>query len=205
MTEQKFEDQKAALMAGARPFFVKYSYQGTTTRMLNEALDIAPGTLYYYFHQGKRGLLDAIIASGERWPEPPAWQLTQPQNLDGLEHQLVTNLAQVWGDFTVAEHYETIVLAVRERAILADEQVAWLSRRFEQMTVSLTTALISLQAPCTLAKDEAVAFAETVIALYQRVLLDQVLIASKPLPIVDFYQHIQPGIHLLVSGLEATV
>jgi AcrR family transcriptional regulator len=201
MAPTHFDKQRAAIIAAARTLFVHNSYQNTTTRQLNLALHTAPGTLYYYFKGGKRALLDAIVAQGEHWPAPPTWRLGRPQDESALEQQLLASIAALWADNITPERFELMVLVIHERALLRDDQVSWMHQRFEALAQSLSVALAALPEAVAIPPAKCRPFADTILALYQKVLIDAVLLAPQPLAAVDLYQRLQPGIHLLVSGL----
>ncbi|KRM11848.1 helix-turn-helix domain-containing protein [Paucilactobacillus suebicus] len=60
----KSEQQRENILAVAREMFASKGFEATTTRELNNRLDIADGLLYYYFPHGKKQILDTIIKQG---------------------------------------------------------------------------------------------------------------------------------------------
>ncbi|WP_179394177.1 TetR/AcrR family transcriptional regulator [Lacticaseibacillus absianus] len=194
-------EQRASILAVARQLFARQGYQATTTRQINAAFRGSEGLLYYYFKRGKREILDAIIAAGADWPLPDAWRFSAPQTPQALEQQVLAGLACWWQTMMTPAVYETILILIRERPQLRDAQVEWCATRDHQLRASLATALQALGQPFTMPEAKAETWATLIVGLYQKVVLEQLLIAGRPWQTVDLYAALQPGVHELVCEL----
>ncbi|WP_125705887.1 TetR/AcrR family transcriptional regulator [Lacticaseibacillus daqingensis] len=196
--------QKAGILEVARQLFAAQGYQATTTRQINAAFRGSEGLLYYYFRQGKREILDAVIAQGADWPLPKAWRLGAPQTPAALEQQLLAGLETWWQVMLTPAVYETILILIRERPQLTDEQVAWCTQRERALHDDLANALAALPAPYVLTPRRADATATLIVGLYQRVVLENLLIAGQPRQAVDLFAELQPSLHALIANWEAS-
>nr|WP_276580198.1 TetR/AcrR family transcriptional regulator [Lacticaseibacillus parakribbianus] len=185
----------------ARHLFATQGYQATTTRRLNLGGSESPGLLYYYFPGGKRAVLDAIIAAGADWPPLPVWQLGAPADAAALEARLLTGMAAWWQVLATPAVAETLLILVRERPLLTATQVSWCREREAQATGSVAQALAAMRGPLAMAEATAAALAPVIRGLYQKTVLEELLIAGRSHDTIDLAAAVQPGLRLLTTRM----
>ena len=66
---KKSDIQKEKILEVAQDLFVKKGFEATTTREISRSVNISDGSLYYYFPEGKKQILDLIVQKGMAYRE----------------------------------------------------------------------------------------------------------------------------------------
>ncbi|WP_461226327.1 TetR/AcrR family transcriptional regulator [Lacticaseibacillus suihuaensis] len=192
---------KTRLLTLARHLFATQGFQATTTRQLNLGSRESPGLLYYYFPGGKRAVLDAIIAAGADWPPLPVWRLGRPADAAAFEARLLAGMAEWWQVLATPAVAETLLILIRERPLLTAAQVSWCREREAQAASGVAQALAAMRGPLAVSEAEAAALAPVIRGLYQKTVLEELLIAGRPHGVIDLAAAVQPGLHLLTTRM----
>jgi len=180
---KKSAQQRQNIMDVGRQLFAQKGYAGTSTRQINEQAGIAEGLLYYYFPQGKHQLLDVIVREGVDSRMRVAHELLD--NWDGSDVEAHV-MALFDGIATVIQDevgYQSLLITVREREILSDDQSAWLIQSFDGVQASLAKSFLTLPTHRTPA--ELQTLEHTLMSIFIRMLFDELLLRN--------HRHLAPG------------
>ena len=194
---KKPEVHRQHIIDVARHLFAVNGYAQTTTRMINEHLNDAAGLLYYYFPQGKRQILNAVVARGSEWPAPEIdWQLAAGASSSVLASKIIAGFEQLWTQLLQAEHLETITVLVRERVLLEVTQTKWLLALYDHVQQSLLAALTAAGVKL----ERATMLAGLLMALFQKQIFDHVLVDNAMVTATEFGQGMRTDVLALLDS-----
>jgi AcrR family transcriptional regulator len=196
---KKSEQQRQNIIDVGRRLFAQQGYAGTSTRQIKEQAGIAEGLLYYYFPQGKRQLLDAIVHEGVDQRMRVANALLDDWDNTHIEEHMMAlfdGITQVVQDEV---GYQSLLITVRERQLLSDEQSAWLIQAFDGVQTRLTTALQNLETnrrPADLAT-----LAQTLMSLSVKALFEELLLRNHRYLSAATRDQVAQQVHLVLQVL----
>ncbi|AZZ61141.1 TetR/AcrR family transcriptional regulator [Oenococcus sp. UCMA 16435] len=198
---EEADSLRERLITVARTLFVTKGYNATTTREINAVAGTAGGLLYYYFPHGKRQLLDTIIRDGVAGRMAKVQiQLNQASDVSGIEAALMKTFDQIWIVFSAEASYQSFIITIRERALLSAEQSGWLAKLLNKIVVQLTNELATVRSILPgLKKSDCVTFARMILALFQKSLYDELLIANHRQPSAETRVQVKASLHLLLG------
>ncbi|MFD1418707.1 TetR/AcrR family transcriptional regulator [Companilactobacillus keshanensis] len=124
---EKSELQKDKIIKVAQSMFSEQGYDATTTREISRKADISDGSLYYYFPDGKREILDTIVHQGieSRTVVIDDW-FSEIKTVYDLERQIIGLYERICLIFEDEDSYRSFMITIRERPLLSDSQSDWL-------------------------------------------------------------------------------
>lgn len=124
---EKSELQKDKILKVAQSMFSEQGFEATTTREISREAGISDGSLYYYFPDGKREILDTIVHQGieSRTVIIDDW-FSEVKTVDDLKKQIVDLYERICRIFEDENSYRSFMITIRERPLLSDSQTDWL-------------------------------------------------------------------------------
>lgn len=196
----KSEQQRENILAVAREMFASKGFEATTTRELNNRLDIADGLLYYYFPHGKKQILDTIVKQGiQTRVNSIDVAFSDVTDASALTRKLVSVFDNMWDLFGDEANYQSFMITIRERALLSDEQSNWIDETLNSLQDKLADSI--KQAPIfnDLIVDNADNLASIVVGIYEKTIYDNLLIRDQRWINNEQRAKIIDQIHLLVK------
>lgn len=196
----KSEQQRENILAVAREMFASKGFEATTTRELNNRLDIADGLLYYYFPHGKKQILDTIIKQGiQTRVNSIDVAFSDVTDASALTRKLVSVFDNMWDLFGDEANYQSFMITIRERALLSDEQSNWIDETLNSLQDKLADSI--KQAPIfnDFIVDNADNLASIVVGIYEKTIYDNLLIRDQRWINNEQRAKIIDQIHLLVK------
>ncbi|ETY74423.1 TetR/AcrR family transcriptional regulator [Lactiplantibacillus fabifermentans] len=175
----KSAQQSEKILKVARQLFATKGYEATTTRQINQAAGTAEGLLYYYFPHGKRQILDTIVHIGvqERLDVFAARPMSDV-TASNLASRLLELFDLLWTTFSSEENYQAFIITVRERALLSDEQSAWLMERIDEVQAQLADSLRMLPEFLTISDAQLNDWVGIIFSIFQKTIYDELLIRN---------------------------
>lgn len=177
---KKSDIQKEKILKAAQDLFAKKGFEATTTREINRAVGISDGSLYYYFPEGKKQILDMIVEKGMVHREQGvARSSIEVHSLQEFEEQILDMFDRVCEIFSDEEGYRSFMITIRERAILSNEQSEWISQILIRIKKNLTTSVKNIQDQICISDDEITTLIDIIVAITQRSIYEELLIKNK--------------------------
>jgi len=175
---KKSDQQRQNIIAVSRELFTQKGYTETSTREINERAGIAEGLLYYYFPKGKRQLLDVIVHEGVEDRVRIAKNMTAEWTRDSIEQDVIGLFENMWKLLGNGIGYQEFIITIRNRAMLSDEQSAWLITSFENVQQHVAERLFEIT-PDEVSLEKATQLATAIMATFQKVIFDELLIRNR--------------------------
>ncbi|HJE86721.1 TetR/AcrR family transcriptional regulator [Levilactobacillus brevis] len=188
---KKSDQQRQKIIAVSRELFTQKGYTETTTREINDRAGIAEGLLYYYFPKGKRQLLDTIVREGVDDRVRIAKNMTVGWTRETIEQDVVGLFEKMWQLLGDGIGYQEFIITIRNRAMLSDEQSAWLVQSFESVQQLVADSLFEITS-AEITKERTHQLAMAIMATFQKVIFDELLIRNR--------QELPAGTHAFISG-----
>ncbi len=195
---KKSDQQRQNIIAVSRELFTEKGYTETSTREINERAGIAEGLLYYYFPKGKRQLLDVIVHEGVEDRVRVAENLTASWTRENMEENIVGLFENMWQLLGDGIGYQEFIITIRNRSMLSDEQSAWLIASFENVQKRIADTVFALTREET-THEEATQLANAIMATFQKVIFDELLIRNHRALPAGTYAFIAGQIHMLMK------
>ncbi|MDN6900223.1 TetR/AcrR family transcriptional regulator [Oenococcus sicerae] len=195
--------QKEKLLAAARKLFAENGYEATSTKKINQRIGAADGLLYYYFPAGKKQLLNEIIKqTTDNKTLAFNKQFDQLTGAESIQETLIKVFQIIWNILTKAENYETLLITVRERAVIEPEQINWLLRLADRIEQKIADYLRQQIMDQTLVDNDPGLMAELVLSVYESCIYRQLILADKRNFTNEVAQTLSEEINLLVKGWQ---
>ncbi|MFD1549435.1 TetR/AcrR family transcriptional regulator [Levilactobacillus fuyuanensis] len=195
---KKSDQQRQNIIAVSRELFTQKGYTETSTREINERAGIAEGLLYYYFPKGKRQLLDVIVHEGVADRVRIAKNMTAEWTRDSIEQDVIGLFENMWQLLGNGIGYQEFIITIRNRAMLSDEQSAWLITSFENVQQHVAERLFEVT-PAEVSLEKATQLATAIMATFQKVIFDELLIRNRRKLPDGTSKFITGQIHLLMQ------
>lgn len=195
---KKSDQQRQKIMAVSRELFTQKGYTETSTREINERAGIAEGLLYYYFPKGKRQLLDAIVREGVDDRVRIARDMTTGWTRATIEQDVVSLFEQMWHLLGDGIGYQEFIITIRNRAMLSDDQSAWLVTSFESVQQMVADRLFAVTS-AEITRERTDQLAMAIMATFQKVIFDELLIRNRQELPAGTHAFISRQIHLLME------
>ncbi|MFC6323609.1 TetR/AcrR family transcriptional regulator [Companilactobacillus baiquanensis] len=139
---EKSELQKDKILKVAQSMFSEQGFEATTTREISREAGISDGSLYYYFPDGKREILDTIVHQGieSRTVVIDDW-FSEIKTVSDLEQQIINLYERICLIFEDEDSYRSFMITIRERPLLTDSQSDWLLEILNNIRIKLVKEL----------------------------------------------------------------
>lgn len=202
-TDSKGDAQKEKIVRIAREMFATNGFEATTTRKINQEAGIAEGLMYYYFPHGKRQILDTIVYEGVMARLSKAKFVFQNINSAAdLETALMASFENIWASFDDEQLYQSFMITVRERPLLSDKQANWLLDTLDNLRKQLGDGLANMTGTFKIPAESTQTLAQVLLAIYQKVIYDQLLIINDRQLDDKMAQTMRPQIALLLASVS---
>lgn len=188
---KKSDQQRQKIIAVSRELFTQKGYTETSTREINDRAGIAEGLLYYYFPKGKRQLLDTIVRAGVEDRVRIAQAMTAGWTRATIEQDVVGLFENMWRLLGDGIGYQEFIITIRNRAMLSDEQSAWLVTSFENVQQLVADSLFKITS-AEITRERTLQLATAIMATFQKVIFDELLIRNR--------QELPAGTHAFIKG-----
>ncbi|KRL93389.1 TetR/AcrR family transcriptional regulator [Levilactobacillus hammesii] len=195
---KKSDQQRQKIIAVSRELFTEKGYTETSTREINERAGIAEGLLYYYFPKGKRELLDQIVHEGVADRIRIAEDMTAGWTRENIERDVIGLFENMWRLLGNGIGYQEFIITIRNRAMLSDEQSAWLITSFDHVQKRVAQRLFEIT-PAEVTPEKATQLATAIMATFQKVIFDELLIRDNQALPAKTHDFIAGQIHLLMK------
>ncbi|ANZ65204.1 hypothetical protein AYR62_14695 [Secundilactobacillus paracollinoides] len=203
-TDSKGDAQKEKIVRIAREIFATNGFEATTTRKINQEAGIAEGLMYYYFPHGKRQILDTVVYEGVMARLSTAkFSFRNINSSADLEDQLMACFEKIWANFSDEQLYQSFMITIRERPLLSDKQANWLLDTLDALAGQLSDGLINMTGAFHVPAEQAPALAQVLLAIFQKLIYDQLLIKNDRQLDGSLKSALRPQIQLLLSQIEA--
>jgi len=196
---KKSEQQRQNIIDVGRKLFAEKGYAGTSTRELNEQAGIAEGLLYYYFPKGKRQLLDIIVHEGVTDRLRMAHERLEGWTSENVEHHVLDLFDGISSVVQEDVGYQSFIITVRERALLSDEQSAWLMASFDGVQEQIADVFLGIS------KDhdpsEVRTLSQTVMSIFVKMLFEDLLLHDRRKISDESRKRVAAQIHLVLRLL----
>ncbi len=173
----KNDTLKDKIMIEARKLFAIKGYFGTTTREINQNVGISDGSMYYYFPEGKQEILDTIVREGIDYRIGlTKIKTTEVNNFDDFEKHVIQMYHRVCQSFSDSESYQVMMITLKERFILSDEQSEWLSRILGSVKRNLLEEINKIKDQTSVADDDIYNVVELIVALFEKSVYEELLV-----------------------------
>ncbi|WP_125589322.1 TetR/AcrR family transcriptional regulator [Companilactobacillus jidongensis] len=177
---KKSDIQKEKILKAAQNLFAEKGFEATTTREINRAVGISDGSLYYYFPDGKKQILNMIVKKGMIHREQGVVRsAVEVHNLEEFEKQIMDMYDRICEIFSDEEGYRSFMITIRERAILSNEQSEWISQVLTRIKMNLTASVKSIQNQIRISDEDVASLTDIIVAIMQRSIYEELLIKNK--------------------------
>ncbi|MFD1471951.1 TetR/AcrR family transcriptional regulator [Companilactobacillus mishanensis] len=197
---KKSDAKRNDILNVAQGMFYKKGYEATTTREINKTVGISDGSLYYYFPNGKREILDTIVKEGtvSRIGIIRA-DFSKLDSVEDLEQRLIKFNSKIVAIFNEKNNYQSFLITVRERNILTAEQSNWISGLMDENVKNLASGLQTLDMFEILVEADFVNLAEIIISIIQKSIYDELIIRNHKRIDSDVVRQVNAKIHLFLE------
>ncbi|AKP66174.1 TetR/AcrR family transcriptional regulator [Companilactobacillus ginsenosidimutans] len=197
---KKSDAKKNDILNVAQGMFYKKGYEATTTREINKSVGISDGSLYYYFPNGKREILDTIVKEGtiSRIGIIHA-NFSNLESIEDLEDRLIDFNSKIAAIFNKKNNYQSFLITIRERNILTEEQSEWISEMMDQNVKNLADGLKILDRFGVLDRAEFENLAEIIISIIQKSVYDELIIRNQKRISDKVIKRVNAKLHLFLS------
>jgi len=196
---KKSEQQRQNIIDVGRKLFAEKGYAGTSTRELNEQAGIAEGLLYYYFPKGKRQLLDIIVHEGVTDRLRMAHERLEGWTSENVEHHVLDLFDGISSVVQEDVGYQSFIITVRERALLSDEQSAWLMASFDGVQEQIADVFLGISKDHDPA--EVRTLSQTVMSIFVKMLFEDLLLHDRRKISDESRKRVAAQIHLVLRLL----
>ncbi|WP_334330023.1 TetR/AcrR family transcriptional regulator [Companilactobacillus sp. HBUAS59699] len=197
---KKSDIQKEKILKAAQDLFAEKGFEATTTREINRTVGISDGSLYYYFPDGKKQILDMIVEKGMVHREKSISQVTiKVESLADLEQQIMDIYDSICEIFSDEDGYRAFMITIRERAILSNEQSKWISQVLTRIKQLLMTSIDTIKSQIRISADDVSTLADLIIAILQRSIYEELLIKNKKTIGLDVKEATIAQVHLFIK------
>lgn len=196
---KKSEQQRQNIIDVGRKLFAEKGYAGTSTRELNEQAGIAEGLLYYYFPKGKRQLLDIIVHEGVTDRLRMAHERLEGWTSENVEHHVLDLFDGISSVVQEDVGYQSFIITVRERALLSDEQSAWLMASFDGVQEQIADVFLGISKDHDPA--EVRTLSQTVMSIFVKMLFEDLLLHDRRKISDESRKRVAVQIHLVLRLL----
>jgi len=199
---EKSELQKDKIIKVAQSMFSEQGYDATTTREISRKADISDGSLYYYFPDGKREILDTIVQRGieSRTLIIDDW-FSDIKTVDELEAQIIGLYEQICSIFEDEDGYRSFMITIRERPLLSDAQSDWLIKILDNIQIKLGKKFHTLLPLLKINEDDLVNATGAIVAIFQKSLYDELILKNKEMISNEIKKKTEAEISLLIKLL----
>lgn len=199
---EKSELQKDKIIKVAQSMFSEQGYDATTTREISRKADISDGSLYYYFPDGKREILDTIVQRGieSRTLIIDDW-FSDIKTIDELEAQIIGLYEQICSIFEDEDGYRSFMITIRERPLLSDAQSDWLIKILDNIQIKLGKKFHTLLPLLKINEDDLVNATGAIVAIFQKSLYDELILKNKEMISNEIKKKTEAEISLLIKLL----
>lgn len=195
--------QREKLICIARAQFAAKGYAATTTRAINREMGSAEGLMYYYFPHGKQELLRAIVHEGvTNRLNQVQFDFTGIQTKAEFKRRLQRVFDRLAKLFEDQASYESFIITIRERHLLAGDESSWLSQVLSKMAEALTAALAAADNRLQVTNADCKGFAQIKLAIFQKVIYDELLIKNRRHISSQAKATISPALDLLMNLVQ---
>ncbi|MFC6177531.1 TetR/AcrR family transcriptional regulator [Companilactobacillus huachuanensis] len=201
---KKSDIQKEKILEVAQDLFVKKGFEATTTREINRAVGISDGSLYYYFPDGKKQILDLIVQKGMVYREQYVRKIQATAiDLDDFEKLIIKIYQGVCNLFSDEEGYRSFMITIRERAILSNNQSKWIAQILDRLKAGLTKNVKSIQEFTKIASDDEIdSLTDMIVSILQRSIYEELIIKNRREISQDIRTKTLSQIHLLIQLIK---
>ncbi|WP_125584049.1 TetR/AcrR family transcriptional regulator [Levilactobacillus cerevisiae] len=196
---KKSEQQRQNIIDVGRKLFAEKGYAGTSTRELNEQAGIAEGLLYYYFPKGKRQLLDIIVHEGVTDRLRMAHERLEGWTSENVENHVLDLFDGISSVIQEDVGYQSFIITVRERALLSDEQSAWLMASFDGVQEQIADVFLGISKDHDPA--EVRTLSQTVMSIFVKMLFEDLLLHNHREISDESRKRVAAQIHLVLRLL----
>ncbi|WP_125712880.1 TetR/AcrR family transcriptional regulator [Companilactobacillus kedongensis] len=199
---EKSELQKDKIIKVAQSMFSEQGYDATTTREISRKADISDGSLYYYFPDGKREILDTIVQRGieSRTLIIDDW-FSDIKTVEELEAQIIGLYEQICSIFEDEDGYRSFMITIRERPLLSDAQSDWLIKILDNIQIKLGKKFHTLLPLLKINEDDLVNATGAIVAIFQKSLYDELILKNKEMISNEIKKKTEAEISLLIKLL----
>lgn len=192
---------KRQYISVSKALFAVKGYAATTTRTINEQMGgAAKGLLYYYFPHGKREILSCILKQNAFSKlDQLSFDFDQATNCGELEEKLMTAFMQIWQSFQSRPIRQLVVIIIRERLLLTDEESQLITGAWQKIADKLAAALIDCSLCQPLGKGHCHSLAEVLVSIFQKTISDAILISNDQQLSAKMKSQTQLQIHYLLQ------
>ncbi|WP_164505977.1 TetR/AcrR family transcriptional regulator [Companilactobacillus insicii] len=197
---KKSDIQKQKILKAAQDLFAKKGFEATTTREINRAVGISDGSLYYYFPNGKKQILDMIVENGVVQREQSVNRtVLKVDNLEDFENQILNIYDEICEIFSDDDGYRAFMITIRERAILSNKQSEWISQVLTRIRENLVVGVKSVKNQLRISDSDVSTLTDLIIAIMQRSIYEELLIKNKKTIEPEIRKRTISQVHLFVQ------
>lgn len=197
---KKSDIQKEKILKAAQDLFAEKGFEATTTREINRTVGISDGSLYYYFPDGKKQILDMIVEKGMLHREQGvARAAVKVESLADFEKQILDIYDSICEIFSDEDGYRSFMITIRERAILSNKQSEWISQVLIRIKKLLVSSIKAIKEQIRVSEKDAATLADLIIAVMQRSIYEELLIKNKKTIGPEIREHTISQVHLFID------
>lgn len=203
---EKSELQKDKILKIAQSMFSEQGFEATTTREISREAGISDGSLYYYFPDGKREILDTIVHQGieSRTVVIDDW-FSEIKTVDDLEQQIIALYERICSIFEDEDSYRSFMITIRERPLLSDSQSDWLLEVLNNIQDKLIKELKLITDLLNVDQKDFSNTTGIIISIIQKSLYDELILKNKKVISNEVKKTTESEISLLIKLITKKV